>query len=196
MGRIDRRNRRIAALIGLLVAAGAGLAICVGAGVFGTPRSDHAVFGPTLVRWWNEGGWRSFAVVVAIGAVGIGLGLWLALPQLVRNDALRRTQAMALGDDRNVRGETTLRSPALSHGLETDLERIPDVAHAAVGLFGTYPDVEMRAVIDVSDDVDLDRLPDRVDEVFRRAYTTTGIQLDPIHITIRFSRARQPRHLQ
>ena len=38
MGRIDRRNRRIATVIGLVVAAGAAVAACVGAGVFGTPR--------------------------------------------------------------------------------------------------------------------------------------------------------------
>ena len=168
----------------------------MGAGVFGTPRSDHAVFGPTLVGWWNEGGWQSFAVVVAIGVVVIGLGLWLALPQLVRNDALRRTQTMLLSDPANDRGETTLRAPALSHGLETDLERLPEVAHVTVGLFGTYPDVEMRAVIDVTDDADLNLLPGRVDDVFQRAHAITGVRLDPIHITVRFSRAHQPRQLQ
>jgi hypothetical protein len=196
MGRIDRRNRAVAALVGLLVGAGATLAACVGAGVFGRGRSDHAVFGPTLVGWWNEGGWKSFAVVVGIGVVAIGLGLWLALPQLVRNDALRRTQAMALSHPGDVRGETTLRAPALSHGLESDLERLPDVCHAAVGLFGTYPDVEMRAVIDVTDDADLDRLPDRVDDAFQRAYTTTGVRFDPIHISVRFNRAQRGRQLQ
>jgi hypothetical protein len=196
MGRIDRRNRRVVALIGLIVAVGAALAVGVGAGVFGTPRSEHAVFGPTLVRWWNEGGWKSFAVVVAIGAVGIGLGLWLALPQLLRNDALPRTQVMMLSVLATDRGETTLRGPALSHGLEIDLERIPEVANAVVGLFGTHPNVEMRAVIDVTDDADLTRLPDRVDEVFQRAYATTGVRLDPIHISVRFSRVRQTRQLQ
>ena len=196
MGRIDRRNRRIVALIGLLVAAGATVAACVGAGVFGTPRSDHAVFGPTLLRWWNEGGWKSFAVVVAIGVVGIGLGLWLALPQLVRNDALRRTQTMLLTHPGNARGETTLQAPAVSHGLEADLERLPEVARAAVGLFGTYPDIEMRAVIDVTDDADLDHLPDRVDDIFDRVHATTGMRLHPIHISVRFSRAHQPRQLQ
>jgi hypothetical protein len=196
MGRVDRRNRRVAAVIGLVVVAGAAVAACVGAGLFGTRRSDHAVFGPTLVGWWNEGGWKSFAVVAAIGVVAIGLGLWLALPQLVRNDALRRTHAMVLSDPANGRGETTLRAPALSHGLEADLERLPEVDNAAVGLFGTYPDVEMRAVIDVTDDADLNLLPAHVDDVFQRAQATTGARLDPIHITVRFSRAHQPRQLQ
>ena len=154
------------------------------------------MFGPTLVGWWNEGGWKSFAVVVAIGVVAIGLGLWLALPQLVRNDALRRTGAMLLSEPAAGRGETTLRAPALSHGLETDLERLPEVANAVVGLFGTYPDIEMRAVIDVTDDADLNLLPDRVDDVFQRAHATTGVRLHPRHITVRFNRAHRPRQLQ
>jgi hypothetical protein len=103
---------------------------------------------------------------------------------------------MLLSDPATDRGETTLQAPALSHGLETDLERLPEVANAAVGLFGTYPDVELRAVIDVTDDADLNLLPDRVDNVFRRAHATTGVRLDPIHITVRFNRAHQPRQLQ
>ncbi len=196
MGRIDRRNRGIVALIGLIVAAAGALAACVGAGVFGAARSNHAVFGSTVVRWWNEGGWKSFAVVVAIGVGIIGLGLWLALPQLVRNDALRRTQAMVLNSAGGTRGETTLQAPALSHGLENALERIPAVRNAAVGLFGAYPELEIRAVIDVTDDVDLERLPAQVDTVFQRAHTATGVRLDPIHIAVRFSNANQERQLQ
>ena len=34
---------------GLLLAVGSGLVCCLGAGVFGTARSDRHVFDPTLV---------------------------------------------------------------------------------------------------------------------------------------------------
>ena len=195
MGRIDRRNRRIAAFAGLLVAAAGALAACLGAGVLGTARSNHAVFDTTVVRWWNEGGWKSFAVVAAIGAVAIGAGLWLALPQLLRNDARPRTDALVL-PNAGGRGETTLRAPALSHALESDLERIPDVSNAVVGLFGAYPNIEMRAIIDITDDADLDGLPNQVDEVFGRLHTTTGVRLESIHIAVRFRAAARPRQLQ
>jgi hypothetical protein len=196
VGRIDRRNRWLAALIGLIAAAAGAVSACVGAGVFGTDRSDHAVFGPTLLRWWNEGGWKSFAVVVVIGAVGVVLGLWLAVPQLRRNNARARTSTVVFPPTGARRGETSLHSPALSHGLETDLKRIPDVRDAAVGLFGAYPDIEMRAVIDVVDDADLEHLPDRVDEVLERMRNTTGIRLDPIRVTVRFTDASRERQLQ
>ena len=194
MGRIDRRNRRIAALIGLVLAAAGALSACAGAGVLGTAPSDHAVFGPTVVRWWDEGGWKSFAVVVAIGAVAVGLGLWFALPQLRRNDAQRRTQAMTLASA-SIRGQTTLQAPALSHGLESDLQGIAAIRKAAVGLFGAYPHIELRAVIDVTDDAELDHLPDQVDTIFQRVHTTTGIRFDPIHVAVRFGSVNQPRQL-
>jgi hypothetical protein len=194
-GRIDRRNRGLAGLIGALVAAGGAVSACVGAGVFGSARSDHSVFGPTLVRWWNEGGWKSFAVVVATGAAATALGLWLALPQLRRNDAQTRAGTIVFVDSAG-RGQTSLRSPALSHGLETDLKRISDIRDAAVGLFGAYPHIEMRALIDVVDDADLEHLPDRVDEVLQRTRDTTGMRFDPIRIAVRFTHVNRERQLQ
>ena len=135
-------------------------------------------------------------MVVAIGAAGIALGLWLAVPQLRRNDALRRTPTIVF----TTRAASEARPPCGRRRSATASKptwsAYPKSANAAVGLFGAYPDVEMRAVIDVTDDADLDHLPDRVDEVFQRAYAATGVRLDPIHISVRFSRAHQARQLQ
>src|ERR1035437_8220545 len=91
------------------------------------------------------------------------------------------------------RGETTLRAPALSHSLEGDLVRIPDVHDAMVGLFGRYPDLELRAVLDVADDVDLEALPGNVEEALERMEVTTGIRPDTIQITLRFKSAAPER---
>ncbi len=87
----DRRNRLILTALGLLLAVGGGLAACLGAGVFGTARSDRDVFDATLIHWWNEGGWKSFTVVTVIGAVAVVLGALLAFSQLHRNDGRQRT---------------------------------------------------------------------------------------------------------
>src|ERR1019366_3067920 len=73
----DRLNRVVLGLLGLLLLAGGGLFVCLGPGVFGSNRSHRDVFDATVVRWWNEGGWMSFAVVVAIGLGFLVLGLWL-----------------------------------------------------------------------------------------------------------------------
>lgn len=182
-------------LIGLLLFVGGGLSVCLGAGVFGNDRSNRQVFDPTVVRWWNEGGWMSFAVVVAIGAVAVTIGLALMLSQLRRNDGRRRTPKFTLRPTAGSRGETTLRSPALSHTVEADLERIANVEGAMVGLFGHHPEIELRAVLDVGDHCDLEHLPDRVDEVLARMQTTTGIRPDPVQITVRFKDAVRERQL-
>jgi hypothetical protein len=191
----DRRNRLVLGVVGLLLLLGGGLAACYGAGLFGTARSDQAVFDTTVVRWWNEGGWMSFAVVVAIGAVGAVTGVLLMLAQLRRNDGRSRTPTFAYPSRPGDQGETSLRAAALSHGLETDMESLPDVHHAAVGLFGRYPDLELRAVIDVGDNADLDQLPDRIQQTLDRLAVTAGLRPDPVQVTVRFKSADPERQL-
>src|SRR5579871_2867008 len=91
----DRRDRFLLTVIGLLMLVGGGLAVCLGGGVFGDDRANRRVFDDTVIRWWNEGGWMSFATVVAIGAVGAALGVWIMVAQLRRNDGRARTPTFA-----------------------------------------------------------------------------------------------------
>ena len=155
----DRSDRIVVGVLGLLLLLGGGLAACLGAGLFGAARADHHVFDSTVARWWDEGGWESFAVVTAIGVVAVALGAYLALAQVHRNDGRQRTPTVKFPQNNGAKGKTTLRSAALSHNLETDLEAIADVHDARVGLFGRYPTIEMRAILGVGDGVDLDNLP-------------------------------------
>jgi hypothetical protein len=192
----DRGNRRVLGVIGLLLLIGGGLSVCLGAGAFGTARSNRNVFDTTVIRWWNEGGWMSFAVVVAIGVVAAVIGLVLALSQLRRDDRRPRTPDMTLPPPEGARGETTLRAQALSHSMASDLERIPDVHGAKVGLFGAYPEIELRAVLEVGDHADMDQLPQTVNEVLDRFQTTTGVRPDPVQIMVRFKHADRERVLR
>ena len=88
---IDRKNRRSLAVIGLLLLVGGGLSAALGGGAFGNRRADRDVFDNTIIRWWNEGGWESFAVVTAAGFVLAVIGLVLVLRQLHRNDGRSHT---------------------------------------------------------------------------------------------------------
>jgi hypothetical protein len=191
----DRRNRIILTVIGLFLLVGGTLSACLGAGVFGTTRSNRTIFDSTVIKWWDEGGWKSFAVVTAIGVVAVALGALLAFSQLHRNDGRQQTPTVTFPPTDGARGETTLRSPALSHHVEADLEAIPDVHNATVGLFGHYPAIEIRAVLSVGDTIDLERLPAQVDAVLARMETTTGTRPDPVQITIRFKAADRQRQL-
>ncbi len=191
----DRGDRVIGAVTGSVLLVGGALAACLGAGAFGTARSDRSVFDPTVARWWDEGGWKSFAVVTAIGVVAVVLGAYLALAQVRRNDGRQRTPTVTFPPSDGGRGETTLRSAALSHTLETDLEAIADVHDAKVGLFGRYPTIEMRAVLAVGDSIDLEQLPDQVDAALARMQATTGARPDPVQVTLRFKGAGRQRQL-
>ena len=191
---IDRRNRRVLAFIGFLLLVGGGLSAALGGGAFGKRRSDRDVFDNTVIRWWNEGGWESFAVVTAIGFVLAVIGAILVLRQLHRNDGRSHTSNVTFPAD-GQSGETTLRSSALGDNLQTDLERIPDVDKATVSLFGDYPNMELRAVLTVGDQIDLDGLPGRVDEALDRVKTTTGVRPEPVQITLRFKAADPQRQL-
>ncbi len=191
----DRGDRVIGAVTGSVLLVGGGLAACLGAGVFGTARSDRYVFDGTLARWWDEGGWKSFAVVTAIGVVAVALGAYLALAQVHRNDGRQRTPTVRFSPSDGARGETTMRSAALSHNLETDLEAITDVHGARVGLFGRYPTIEMRAVLAVGDSIDLEQLPGQVDAALARMQATTGARPGPVQVAVRFKSAGRERQL-
>ncbi len=182
----DRSDRFVVAVVGFFLLLGGSLAACLGAGLFGAARTDNHVFGPTVARWWDEGGWESFAVVTAIGVAAVAFGAYLALAQVHRNDGRQRTPTLKFPQSNGARGETTLRSAALSHNLETDLKAIADVHDARVGLFGRYPTIEMRAILGVGDGIDLDDLPAQVDAALGRLQATTGARPDPVQITVRF----------
>jgi hypothetical protein len=191
----DRANRLVVTGFGLVLLIGGGLAALQGAAVFGDHRSNTRVVTSTVVRWWREGGWMSFAVVGAIGATAIVIGAVVASKQFGRNDGRVRASTLILEHPDGTRGETTLRAPALSHNLETDLKRIPDVRDAAVGLFGQHPGLELRTVLTVGDSVDLEELPARVSEVLARMQTMTGAHPNPIQVTVRFESTPAERRL-
>jgi hypothetical protein len=191
----DHANRRFVTFVGFLALAGGALTVCLGAQVFGTARAHRHVFDRTVVRWWEEGGWVSFAIITAIGVVAVALGLILARAQLHRNDGRQRTPTVIFPPVAGSKGQTSLHSPALSHGVQADLRSIPDVHDAMVGLFGHYPAIEMRAVLAVGDNIDLDGLPGRVDAVLARVRATTGVRPDPVQVTLRFKSAPRQRQL-
>jgi hypothetical protein len=55
--------------------------------------------------------------------------------------------------------------------------------------------MELRAVLTVGDQIDLDGLPGRVDEALDRVTTTAGVRPDPVQVTLRFKAAAPDRQL-
>lgn len=192
----DRRNRVIMTIFGLLAFLGGGAALLYGAGVFGDHRAARPVIDGTVVHRWDEYGARSFAVIGAIGLVLFIVGLIFAGREWRRNDGRSRAGDITFPIKENERGQTTLSSPALSHALEADLKALPDVSGALVGLFGNAPHVELRSLLDVSDQVDLKDLPKQFDEAMDRFAQTVDFRPDPIQVTLRFRGRQRERRLQ
>lgn len=192
----DRRNRVLAIVLGLILFLGGGAVLLCSVGVLGAAASNKALVNRTMVHWWHEHGSWSFVVLGVVGLVLLALGLALATKEWRRNDGKTRMGTVVLPSADHTRGHTTLRAPALSHSLEEDLSRIPDVGKALVGLFGTAPRVEMRSVLQVGDDAELTSLADEVESVLARAESSVGFRPDPVQVTVRFSGAPSERHLQ
>ena len=191
---IDRRNRLVVTIFGFVLLVGGGLALLLSVGVFGNQHSQEAVLDRTAVHWWHDAGSGSYAVVGAVGFLLFIVGVILATGEWRRNDGRSRTSTIVFPADGRA-GQTDLRTPSLSHTLESDLTGLPHVGKALVGLFGAAPTVELRSVLDVTDDVDLKELSGEFAEALSRVQTTVGFRPAPVQVTLRFSEAKVKRGL-
>jgi hypothetical protein len=132
---IDRRNRLVVIIVGLVAFVGGLLVVLLGTGVFGAHRSDLVIFDGAILRRWESFGSSAYAVVGAVGLVALIFGLLLATREWRRNDGLKRVGPIAFPIQPGARGQTSLDTPSLSHAFERDLERLSDVKGARVGIF-------------------------------------------------------------
>jgi hypothetical protein len=192
----DRRNRLILTIFALILFVAALLALVYGVGVFGEDRASEPVIDENVIHRWNNNGAGSFAVLGAVGFVVFAAGCILAAREWRRNGGRKRAGTVAFSAEVSDRGTTTLDSASLSHTLEADLKRLPDVCGALVGLFGGAPDVELRTVLDVSDQVNLNALAKQFGEAMDRFTRTVGFRPHPIQVTLRFRGTGRERHLR
>jgi hypothetical protein len=193
---IDRRNRAILVVLGFVLLAGGVGALLLGAGVFTQKRSNYSVLTHANLHRWDGYGAKAYAVAGVVGFVIFGLGFLLASREWRRNNGKKRTAPITFPVKENDRGLTTLNTPSLSHALEGDLRAIPHVGGAMVGLFGVAPEIELRSVLDVADQVDLKKLPKQFDQAMSRFSNTVGFRPEPIQVTLRFRGKASPRQLE
>jgi hypothetical protein len=192
----DRRNRLILTIFALILLTAALLALLYGVGVFGEDRASAPIVDENVVHRWSNNGAGSFAVLGAVGFVVFVAGCILAAREWRRNGGRRRAGTVVFPAEVSDRGTTTLDSASLSHSLEADLKRLPDVSGALVGLFGGAPEVELRTVLYVSDQVNLDALPRQFGEAMDRFNRTVGFRPHPIQVTLRFRGTGHDRQLR
>lgn len=135
---VDRVNRFLFTVVGLvLVVAGIG-ALLLGFGVFGTARSELAVLDYQLSA--NITSWSWFWPVVAgVSLVLAGFAFWWLLGQLSVARVTRLTLAATGG------GSTTLAASAITEAVREDALTTPGVERARVRMVRgkTRPDLRL-----------------------------------------------------
>ncbi|HEX4538649.1 MAG TPA: hypothetical protein VH112_00250 [Acidimicrobiales bacterium] len=193
----DRANRVVGTTVALILLVGGGLGLSVATGVFGRSSAQAHVVTSTLARHWRMGGAASFAVVAFVGLMMTVGGLWLARRQLARNEGRSRLEDFVVHPpttgDGSPHGVISVRAACLSHGLEADIERIPGVERALIGLFEPSEAPEVRARLDVIDGVDLNALAESVGASLNRLERTASVHVEDLDITVGFVKGALPR---
>ncbi|MDA8358297.1 MAG: hypothetical protein M0Z95_18860 [Actinomycetota bacterium] len=193
----DRANRILWVFVAVVLMAAGGVGLSFSLGAWGTSAAHADIITSTEVRWWREGSWMSFASAAFIGLVVFALGGVLVRSQLTRNEGRSRLDDFNLdranSPDPTRRGRTIVRAASLSHALEGDLERIPGVERALVGLFGTPLDAEVRARLRVDDNVDFGRVAEQVRDCLARLHRTTQVSPSDVDLTVTLVKADSAR---
>lgn len=204
----DRGNRVLWVLVGLVLLAVGGAGLSVGLGAWGAGAPTYLV-DPIVVRWWRDGRWMSFASLAFIGLVLMLLGLKLAHAELRRRGRARLDDFDPSGPARLVpagleaagleavaghrttsepgllsRGTTIVRAGPLNAALASDLRGIDGVRHAVVGLFGRPGELELRARLDIGDEVELAVLSANFEKVLERFTLTAGMSPSVVEVTL------------
>ncbi len=174
--RVDRGNRAVLTLMGLVLTAGATAGLLLGAGVLGAARSGAPIV-PERVRafaasqpwlWW------------AVAAAGLLLAL-LALRWLLAQLSVDRVGRIEL--TRNARdGMTTLHSGALTDAVQQEVEGIRGVESASAAV--VRPGAEHRLVltVDLADYADVEHVRSRLEGEtvahVRQAVDDPGLPVD------------------
>lgn len=183
---MDRRNRLLWAALSLAVGCAAISGLLLGAGVFGSAATRTPLLPEPLVSAWSELGVWAPAWVAVLGLLLAWLGWRLLRAELRRGGqiALDDLELPTGRDMQRAAGWTVVRGPALARGMGTDLQRVPGVERAQVGLFGSPRQPTLRAQLDVNS-ADLMGLRKQVTRCLERFTATAGTSPHTVDITFR-----------
>jgi hypothetical protein len=156
---IDRVNRFMLSLIGLICLAGGVVVLLLSTRVFGDKVADQPLLRPDTRAFADRNaGW--FWAAIAIGAAVLAL---LALRWLIAQARTQRVSSLSLESDRSL-GHTKLSTNALSEAVEDEVERIRGVDRASARMLGKPGQPLLRLDVKVGDDGDLGYIRSRIEQ--------------------------------
>jgi hypothetical protein len=156
---IDRVNRVLLFLLGLITLAGGVVILLLSARVFGDDQADQPLLrSDTRAFADRNAGW--FWTAIGIGAGVIAL---LALLWLFAQARTQRVASLNLEPNRS-QGHTKLSTGALSDAVEDEVERVRGVSRASARVMGKPGQPLLRVDVKVADDGDLGYIRSRLEE--------------------------------
>ena len=185
-GRIDRINRIVLTLLGIVV-LGAGVAgLLVGAGVFGSSAAHTALVTDATRSYahrnagWYWGAFAGSAVLVAV------LALWW----LIAQSGSSRVASLQLEIDRS-RGTTRLLGTALTAAVEDDVAAYHDVENATARLLGSSREPILRLDVAIAESADIPALRLRLEtEAIPRARQAASVHDLPVWLRLDIATGR------
>lgn len=147
--RIDRVNRSMLVLLGLVLLLGGAAALALSLGAFGAARSHQPVLPAEASRFIRDNPWFWWAV----GALCVVVAL-LALRWLIGQLHTSRLNFLDVEPDRS-QGETVLRAGAIADAVEHEVAGYPGVQGASMRLAGTPARHRHRLTVDLDDRADI-----------------------------------------
>lgn len=187
---VDRANRAVLLLLGLLLVGGGGLGLARGFYAF----SNSAAHEPLITQAersfvHRNAGW--FWLVVAVGSLVIAL---LALRWVIAQLSTQRVGTLRLEPDRSA-GDTTLQSRALTDAVTDELEGYRGVRGASARLIGVPEEPDLLLTVDLDGRADFGEVRRRVEhEAIPHLRQAVGLERLPIRLRLRVAPApeRQP----
>jgi hypothetical protein len=153
---VDRVNRVVVALLGLLLAAAGAAGLAAALGALGTSRAERPVLDPSLAEFAAVHGW----FWPAAGAGGALLAL-LSLRWLLAQARSDRVSSLPLSRDPR-RGRTDLDAAAVTGAVEDEVEGCHGVTRARAVLSGATTAPVLTLTVTLDGRVDPDEVHRRV----------------------------------
>lgn len=165
---IDRRNRTVLSLLGLILIALGVVGILLRAGVLALP--DPSALWRQVADLVPGYEWVVYVALIVLGLFLVWLGWRFIRAQF----ATPTTAVRELTLQRDDRGRTTVPAGAVAKALERDVQRLPGVQEASARLVGAgaRPHVVVDATVDGWSD--LGRVRGAIEATYQRLQTSLG----------------------
>jgi hypothetical protein len=180
-------DRTLTTVLGLVLVAGAVLALLVGAGVFGAFRAQRPLIDPLLVQWVTDHATATRWIALGIGILLFVVGLWWTLRSL-------RPEPRPDVSLSEVPGERlTVEHSAICDAVRHDAETIEGVSRARVRLVGTPMRPALRISLSMVEGSDVRDVWAELDgRVLARAHEAFSVSALPTAVRLELDATSTP----